>query len=143
MVQSQQPSPNFPGIPRILEHIAACARKCGRDLQSIRLVAVTKTQMAPVLSALMNHGIRDYGENRVEHLQEMVLTKPPGSTFHYIGRIQRRQYGKVLQHCQVLHSFCRSGPFTRPAARSRRTSALTWRRTLSSGGGLLPGKCWD
>lgn len=87
------------------EIAAACAR-CGRDPDSVTLVAVTKNQGPDALPALRAAGVRDFGENRVEHLETMLPAALPGDAWHYIGRIQGRQLAKIAPHAAVLHSLC-------------------------------------
>ncbi len=88
------------------QEIAAACLRSGRDAAAVNLVAVTKTQGPEVLPALREAGIRDFGENRVEHLQEMVIHALPGDRWHYIGRVQARQLAKIAPLAQTMHSLC-------------------------------------
>ena len=84
-------------VAALREGIAAACAAAGRDPAAIRLIAVTKTQGPGVLSALRAAGIRDFGENRLEHLQEMRAQAQPGDRWHYIGRVQGRQLAGVAE----------------------------------------------
>ncbi len=83
----------------------ACARR-GRDPAGITLMAVTKHEPPEVLDALRQVGIRDFGENRIEHLVEMVAHAQSGDRWHYIGRVQGRQLAKLAPLVDALHSLC-------------------------------------
>jgi pyridoxal phosphate enzyme (YggS family) len=87
------------------EIAAACAR-ARRDPATVRLIAVTKSQGPEVLPALIAEGVRDFGENRVEHLAEMAASAPTGAVFHHIGRLQSRQLPEVAAHAASVHGLC-------------------------------------
>jgi pyridoxal phosphate enzyme (YggS family) len=107
------------------EIAAACARS-GRDADAVAIVAVTKTQGPEVLAELRAAGIRDYGENRLEHLAHMQTAAQPGDRWHFIGRVQGRQLAEVAARCDVLHSLCDPGHLDRLArAVATRRAPLT------------------
>lgn len=85
---------------------AACAR-AGRDPATVRLIAVTKAQGPEVLAPLAAAGVRDVGENRIEH-HEAMRTAAVGLdlAFHAIGRVQGRQLAKLAPLSACLHSLC-------------------------------------
>lgn len=102
-------------VAAIRAEIAEACRAAGRDPATVTLVAVTKTQDASVLPALRAAGVRDFGENRVEHLQEMLRATEPGDCWHYIGRVQSRQLAKIAPVIQALHSLCEADHIDRLA----------------------------
>lgn len=93
-------------VAAVRQEIAEACRRSGRDPAGVTLVAVTKNQDPSVLPALRLAGIHDFGENRVEHLQEMARHGQPGDRWHYIGRIQGRQLAKIAPLAHALHSLC-------------------------------------
>ena len=102
-------------LTRIREEIRLGCTASGQDPRVIRLIAVTKTQDHTVLEILRGLGIRDFGENRIEHLTDMRLSAAPGDTWHFIGRVQSRQLPSVAEHCSVVHSLCDEGHITKLA----------------------------
>jgi pyridoxal phosphate enzyme (YggS family) len=78
----------------------------GRDPQGVRLIAVTKSQQPEAIGALLDAGVNDLGENRIEHLELMRAAAPAMARFHFIGRVQGRQLAKLVPHCVALHSLC-------------------------------------
>ena len=97
---------------------AEACRRCGRDPREVRLVAVTKYVGLEVIRALLDLGIRDLGENRVQQLAQRAdaLGASPAGLFdaagehpalprwHMIGHLQRNKVKAVLRHSRVLHS---------------------------------------
>ena len=96
----------------ILGRIKAAADRAGRDPSTITLVAVTKTHPVETIIEGYRTGLRHFGENRIfekEKVSEMAQwletqpeTEPP--TWHFIGHLQRRQAGEVLETYQLIHS---------------------------------------
>lgn len=87
---------------------AACAR-AGRDPETVRLIAVSKTFPVEVLYAGVEAGLRDFGENRVQELEEKGGAVPGecggGSVrWHLIGPLQKNKINKALEHADVFHA---------------------------------------
>jgi pyridoxal phosphate enzyme (YggS family) len=99
------------------EIAAACAR-AGRQPESVRLIAVTKNQKPAVLAALVEAGIEDVGENRVEHQTLMHAAAQAAGLplrFHAIGRLQGRQLNKIAPLSDVCHSLAETDHVARLA----------------------------
>ena len=86
------------------ERIAKACKQAGRAREAVRLTAVTKTQEPQVLADLRRAGICDFGENRVDHLHKMLAEQQSGDRFHFIGRVQSRQFAKIVPHVESIHS---------------------------------------
>jgi PLP dependent protein len=84
--------------------IAAAAVKCGRDPESVTLVAVTKTWPASVIREVTDAGQKILGENKVQELLEKVGELPGDIEWHLIGHLQQNKTRKVLPHCALIHS---------------------------------------
>jgi pyridoxal phosphate enzyme (YggS family) len=76
----------------VREQMAEAARRAGRDVLEVQLVAATKTQSVDAIAQVMAAGVRDLGENRAQELvakaPELVHLDP---TWHFIGRLQRNK----------------------------------------------------
>ena len=82
----------------------ACAR-AGRDEDSVKLVAVTKTVDAPTARILHEHGVREFGENRVQRAEEKVSALSDlDIRWHMIGHLQRNKAKKAVQLFSMIHS---------------------------------------
>lgn len=107
-------------VTTVRQRIAAAAASSGRGPADIRLIAVTKLQDPGVLAQLAALGVHDYGENRLDHLEEMRVHTPPDSRFHYIGRVQSRQFSGIVPACVSLHSLAEERHVTKLANACRR-----------------------
>lgn len=77
-------------LDSVLARIARTARDAGRDASEVRLLAVSKTHPASSLEAAYALGLRDFGENYVQELEEKAraLAHLPDVRFHLIGHLQ-------------------------------------------------------
>ncbi len=62
------------GLARVRERIAAAAEDAGRRPEDVRLVVVTKGRSMEEIRALLEAGVSDIGENRVQEGYEKWLT---------------------------------------------------------------------
>lgn len=92
---------------------AACAR-AGREVASVRLVAVTKMASAGQIREAVELGMRDLGENRVqvfaEHARELAegLRDRPELLsqvrWHMIGHLQRNKVADAMGLASLFHT---------------------------------------
>lgn len=88
----------------VLASIAEAATRAGRDPESVRLVAVTKTWPAEIVREIVEAGQRDLGENKVQELLGKVPELPAEVEWHLIGHLQQNKTRKILPHCALIHS---------------------------------------
>ena len=92
-------------LPSVRDRIAAASASCGRDVQDVRLVAVTKSHPFEAVEAALAAGLTDLGENRVEELEAKVEAFGRDTvTWHMIGHIQSRKAMRVARVGPVIHS---------------------------------------
>ena len=85
--------------------IAQAAGRAGRDLASIRLVAVSKTFSAEYVRAAADAGQVDFGENRVqEALPKMAETAGLPIRWHLVGHLQSNKAKKAGATFDVVQS---------------------------------------
>jgi pyridoxal phosphate enzyme (YggS family) len=91
---------------RVLDQIAAAARRSNRDPGEIRLVVVTKTQPLEIVEAAVEAGVRILGENYPEEGARKIqsLGRQSGVEWHMIGHVQGRKARLVGDHFALLHS---------------------------------------
>jgi hypothetical protein len=91
---------------RVLDTIAASARKAGRAPESVRLVVVTKTQPLEIIKAAIEAGAQILGENYAEEAAGKIAAVGPqsGVEWHMIGHVQSRKSHVVAQHFDLIHS---------------------------------------
>jgi pyridoxal phosphate enzyme (YggS family) len=87
-------------IERNLERVRArmdeAAMRSGRSCGSVRLVAVTKTVGVEEVRILLELGVTEFGENRVDEARLKVETIGSLAQWHMIGSVQRRKAGEVV-----------------------------------------------
>jgi len=84
--------------------ISAAAVKCGRDPDSVTLVAVTKTWPVSIIREVTDAGQTILGENKVQELLEKIEELPGTIQWHLIGHLQQNKVRKVIPHCALIHS---------------------------------------
>jgi pyridoxal phosphate enzyme (YggS family) len=94
-------------IARVQDRIAAAAAQARRDAAGVTLVAVTKTQPAPLVAEAAACGLRQFGENRLEEALPKMQTLG-GQTdlvWHLLGHIQSRKAREAaLAGFGLIHS---------------------------------------
>jgi hypothetical protein len=76
-----------------------------RAVDSVLLVAVTKTAGLEEVRALSALGVKDFGENRVRELVgKSSGLSALGARWHMIGHLQRNKVKDLLPHSTVVHS---------------------------------------
>jgi pyridoxal phosphate enzyme (YggS family) len=95
-------------LTEVRSRIAAAARSAGRDLSSIRLIAVSKTFPLDLVREAYAAGQRDFGENRVqEALQKIERSADLEIRWHLLGHLQgnkARKAGAAFATIQSVES---------------------------------------
>ncbi len=86
--------------------IDAACRRAGRDVDSVKLVAVSKTKPFDELLAAYNAGERIFGENKVQEICEKYerIDEMPEAVFHMIGHLQTNKVRQVIDKVAMIHS---------------------------------------
>ena len=91
----------------VLERMAATADRAGRDLASIRLVAVSKAKSVTDIEKVYALGHRDFGENRAQEMVEKAARLPDDIRWHFIGGLQTNKARSIRPITHLLHSMDR------------------------------------
>jgi hypothetical protein len=93
-------------IASIQELIAAAARRAGRPLEEIALMAVSKTQASARIREAYDAGLRVFGENRVQELSGKIdaLRELRDAEFHMIGHVQTNKASKTVELFRAVDS---------------------------------------
>ncbi len=94
----------FTRYRRVRAEVDAAAHAAGRTPEEVFLLPVSKTVPAPVIRELYEHGLRDFGENRVPVLEEKAGILPEDIRWHFIGQLQSNKVRKVVKIASVIHS---------------------------------------
>ena len=102
-------------LKRVRENIASAAERTRRDIANIQLVAVTKSVGLEEIKTLIDLGVTDLGESRVQRLvpraEEVAQwlgrrrKEPiPSVRWHMVGHLQRNKVKQALSVASVIHS---------------------------------------
>jgi pyridoxal phosphate enzyme (YggS family) len=95
------------GYKEVRARIAAAARRSGRDLSSIELVAVSKAKTVADIERVYSLGQRDFGENRAQEMVEKASRLPDDIRWHFIGGLQTNKARLIRPITHLLHSMDR------------------------------------
>ncbi len=90
---------------QVCKEVADEALRCGRDPQSVRVIAVSKTVDEAGVARAFEAGARDFGENRPDPLQQKQRAFPQ-ARWHFIGNIQARRIPEIVVSATLIHSVC-------------------------------------
>ena len=90
---------------RILERIGNAAGRVGRSVDSVQLIAVTKTVPTGRIEEAVACGVKHIGENRVQEAlaKRDALASAP-LTWHFIGHLQTNKAKKVVENFDYVQS---------------------------------------
>lgn len=85
--------------------IAGAARRCGRSPEEVTLIAISKTHPANVIKELVELGVADLGENRVQEAEGKIPEVGRTSVrWHLVGHLQANKARRALTLFDVIHS---------------------------------------
>jgi len=88
----------------IEQRIVTACKKAGRDRESVRLLAVSKTRPPEAVREAVDCGLRLFGENRVQEAQSKISMSPSGLEWHLIGHLQTNKAKVAARLFQMVHS---------------------------------------
>ncbi|MHC4395471.1 MAG: YggS family pyridoxal phosphate-dependent enzyme [Planctomycetota bacterium] len=104
-------------IQRVKDNIGAACARIGRDPSKVKLVVVTKSTTIEAIKEVINLGLTDLGENRVQQLKKVSTqiadflenadfgpSGCPKINWHMIGHLQRNKVRQVLPIASLIHS---------------------------------------
>ena len=91
-------------LERVRTQIAEAAKKAGRALEDIELVAISKTHEAEKVRAAFDAGQQLFGESRVQEARAKIPLLPSGARWHFVGRLQRNKVRHALPLFELFHS---------------------------------------
>ncbi len=92
-------------LKRVKDRITEAALACGRDPKAVKLVAVSKTVPADRVSAAINAGVTDLGENYVQEAREKIEALGRETvSWHFIGHLQSNKAKYAVKLFDLIHS---------------------------------------
>jgi len=90
-------------INHLREEIAERCASAGRNADSVRLLAVSKTVDLPQVQEAIEAGQLAFGENRPDELVRKQAAFPQAE-WHFIGNIQSRRIKDIVPAATLIHS---------------------------------------
>ena len=95
-------------LQAVKARIEAAAKQCGRDVNDIQLLAVSKTFDVNAVRSAHVAGQRAFGENYVQEAVEKIATLSGlPLTWHFIGPIQSNKTRQIAENFDWVHSIDR------------------------------------
>ncbi|KXS45092.1 MULTISPECIES: YggS family pyridoxal phosphate-dependent enzyme [unclassified Candidatus Frackibacter] len=93
-------------LQQVKHNIAVAAKRAGRDSDEVKLVAVTKTRGLGEINEVVDAGIINLGENRVQEMQDKYGEVSSRVNWHMIGHLQRNKVKYIMRmdRCNLIHS---------------------------------------
>ncbi|MCU0292511.1 MAG: YggS family pyridoxal phosphate-dependent enzyme [Thermoanaerobaculaceae bacterium] len=91
-------------LREVRERMAGACARVGRDSARVRLVAVSKTQPAEAVAAILALGVDAIGENRVQEAAAKRPLVPAGTPWHLLGPLQRNKARLALDTFDCIES---------------------------------------
>jgi len=92
-------------IAQIIEKIRQTAVSCGRDPETIRLVAVTKTVPPEIIRQAVNAGLKIFGESYIQEASAKIDAITDNNvSWHFIGHLQSNKAKIAARYFDIIHS---------------------------------------
>lgn len=104
MSNSHQPSAISQNIDDILKQIAEACKDVGRDPNSVKLVAISKTKPDEDIQAALDAGQLDFGENKIQDLAGKMDRLDPKAIWHMVGALQSNKIKYMIDKVHWIHS---------------------------------------
>jgi hypothetical protein len=91
-------------LEKIRENIKRAAEKSGRTEKDILLLGVTKTIDTDRIKELVELGVNELGENKVQEILSKYDIIGSGVQWHLIGRLQTNKVKYIIDKVKLIHS---------------------------------------
>ena len=88
----------------IRQQVDDTARQCRRNPEEITLIAVSKTKPLSNIEELIEIGVSEFGENKVQELCDKYEHVSTPVHFHLIGHLQTNKVKYVVDKACLIHS---------------------------------------
>ena len=87
----------------VKRRMSQSAINSGKEISSIKLVAVSKTKPVSDIMTLYKAGYRSFGENYFQELLDKSPQLPDDIEWHFIGHLQSGKANKLIREVKSLH----------------------------------------
>ncbi len=92
---------------RVTETVREAETACGREIGSVRLMAISKFHPVEAILQAIEAGQRLFGENRVQEAADKfpeVMARYPDTELHLVGTLQRNKVARILPLARCVQS---------------------------------------
>lgn len=102
---SSEQQPLSERLENVRRRIVTATQRSGRRSEDVTLIAISKTHPPETLSAALDAGITDLGENRVQEAEEKIITLGRSAArWHLVGHLQANKARRAVTLFDYLHS---------------------------------------
>ena len=91
-------------VKKLKQDIADTCIKSGRDVNDVRLIAVSKTMGIDKIQEAIAAGLDTFGENYVQEALKKIEALPHSIHWHFIGNIQKNKVKYLIGSFELIHS---------------------------------------
>ena len=91
-------------LHEVQENIRKACERSGRNPEDVTLIAVSKTKPVSDIEQIYAAGIREFGENKVQEMNDKQKFLPGDINWHMIGHLQRNKVKYIVDNVAMIHS---------------------------------------
>ena len=91
-------------LHEVQENIIKACERSGRNPEDVTLIAVSKTKPVSDIEQIYAAGIREFGENKVQEMNDKQKVLPGDINWHMIGHLQRNKVKYIVDNVAMIHS---------------------------------------
>ncbi|HZR77992.1 MAG TPA: YggS family pyridoxal phosphate-dependent enzyme, partial [Chthoniobacterales bacterium] len=91
-------------LDRVREQIANAAKKSGRSVDDVELVAISKTHPAEKVREAIEAGQQLFGESKVQEARAKIPALASNLRWHFVGHLQKNKIRHALPLFELIHS---------------------------------------
>ncbi|MEP6604283.1 MAG: YggS family pyridoxal phosphate-dependent enzyme [Spartobacteria bacterium] len=90
-------------LARVRARVADSARKSGRKMDDVDLIAISKTHDAARVREAIEAGQQIFGENKVQEARAKIPELPSTVRWHFVGHLQKNKIRHALPLFELFH----------------------------------------
>ena len=91
-------------LQAVQDNISKACQKAGRDVSEVTLIAVSKTKPLSDLEEILDCGVLEFGENKVQELCDKEQRIKSPVHWHMIGHLQTNKVKYIVDKVTLIHS---------------------------------------
>ena len=91
-------------LASVEERVFNACKRAGRKREDVLLIAVSKTKPVEMIREVMETGVKDFGENKVQEMCSKIEEIKEPLNWHLIGHLQRNKVKYIVDKACLIHS---------------------------------------